>query len=213
MKNSQRLAFYEAAYERIREEILPDAPPSVTLTLGFPSRKRSAGRSTVGECAFDCIEKHGEGFGGENLITLHLLQGDDVIGTLATLVHEMIHASLEPTVKHGHQFQQVCKRVGLCKPWTATEPDGDLTHKLRGILLELESKLGYVPVGHYVPPAPLPKKPSSIRKLACACAKPRKFSLSYKKLEEGAIICGVCDEPFRIIESPSLDAEEKAKAA
>lgn len=200
MKNSKRVAWYEEAYKRIREKIVPEAPPEVTLSIGFPSKKRSGKNMVVGECAFDCIKDHGLGFGGENLITLHLLQGHDIVATMATLVHEMIHAALEPDVKHGKEFRVMADKVGLCKPWTATEPDETLRNALRGIMLEMEEELGYLPVGSYTPPPPLPKKPPTTKKVQCQCAKPRVFSLSKKKLADGGILCAVCKERFRPIE-------------
>lgn len=202
MKNSQRVAWYELAYEKIRRDILPEAPPAVTISVGFPIKKRSGKNMAVGECAFDCFTEHGDGFGAENIITLHPILGDDVIDALATLAHEMIHAALEPDVKHGKGFQKVCKRIGLRKPWTATEPDGDLQNTLRGIALEVEEELGYMPAGFYVPPPPKPKRPSTRRKLECACEKPRKLSVGKTKLEKGPILCGVCREPFRVIDPP-----------
>lgn len=202
MKNSQRVAFYEAAYDRIRAEILTEAPPAVTITVGFPSKKRSGKNMTIGECAYDCIKDHGEGFGGENLITLHPIVGDDIVRALATLLHEMIHAALEPGVGHKKPFQVVCKRVGLLKPWTATEPDADLQNRLRGIALDVEADLGYLPTGVYVPPpAPAPRK-TTIVKVACACEDGVTISLSQKKYERTRLLCGICGSPYHALAGP-----------
>lgn len=196
MKNSERIRWFERAYERIREEILPEAPPSVTLTIGFPLKKKSGKYMTVGECAYDCMVEHGDGFGAEHILTLHPIQGNNLITMLGTLVHEMIHCA-EPTARHGKAFQKLAKRVGLLPPWTATEPDEVLSNKLRGILLELEQELGYVPVGHYVAPPPPPKKPSTSKKLECGCK--HSITLSAKKAEQMKIICGICEEPFVVV--------------
>lgn len=199
MKNSQRVAYYEAAYERIRAQILPEAPPSATISVGFPSKKRSGKAMTIGECAYDCIKDHEDGFGAENLITIHPIVGDDVVRALATLLHEMIHASLEPRVGHKKPFQVVCKRVGLLKPWTATEPDDDLRKKLQGIAYELERDLGYSPKGVYVPPPPRVVKASTVIKVGCACDNGVTLSLSKTKFERVRLLCGLCNSPYEVI--------------
>ena len=196
MKNSLRVAWYEAAYSKIRESIVPEAPPDATICVGFPSKKKSGKNLTVGECAFDCVEDHGGGFGAENILTLHLLQGDDLVASLATLVHEMIHLALDPTVKHGREFQQMARRVGLVKPWTATTADEVLAGKLRGIVVDLEGEMGYRPRGKYVIPPPPPPRPSTTRRMKCECVPPRRLSLGKKIREEGTVLCGVCERPF-----------------
>lgn len=208
MKNSQRVAFYEAAYDRIRNDILTEAPPSATISVGFPSKKRSGQNMTIGECAYDCIKDHGEGFGAENLITIHPILGDDIVRALATLLHEMIHASLEPGVGHKKPFQVICKRVGLLKPWTATEPDGELQKKLRAIALDVEDELGYMPTGVYVPPPVPEKKKSSIVKLVCGCTKGETLSLSRKKYEATRLICGICREPYQALADGERDPND-----
>lgn len=200
MKNSDRVRWYEAAYTALRKQILPEAPPDATIAVGFPSRKKSGKHLVVGQCAFDCIADHGGGFGAENLITVTLIQGDSLVDSLATLLHEMIHASLDPEVKHGREFQQVCQRVGLQKPWTATEPNAELRNNLRAIVVQLEGDLGYIPVGKYIPPPPKPKRKTTRKKMGCSCVPQRTFTASRKLREQGTLICGVCKERFAILD-------------
>lgn len=214
MKHSQRVAWFERAYSLIREEILPEAPADFTLTIGFPTKKRSGQALCVGECFYQVIKEHGEpGFAAENLITLHPILGEDIVNMMAVLVHEMIHHIFDPDDRVGHKkpFQVIAEKVGLCKPWTATTPDATLAQKLRSIALRIETELGYMPVGHFVPPPPPPKKPTAIKKFECGCGKPRVLNLSMKKLEEGPILCGICKQSFRLKElegqrqNPNLD--------
>lgn len=199
MKHSQRVAWFERAYELIREELLPETPATVTLTIGYPSKKRAGQSLCVGECTYEVMQNTGEGFGGENLITLHPILGEDIVNMLAVLAHEMIHHQFDPKDRVGHKkpFQIVAQKIGLCPPWTATEPDGTLQNKLRQIALQIEEELGYMPEGVFVPPPPKEKKPSQIQKLQCGCGRPRVLSISPKKLEEGPILCGVCRQAFQ----------------
>lgn len=160
----------------------------------------------IGQCHFDAMRDAGTQFGSEIIIVIHPIILNDLIETLATLVHEMIHAALDPEVKHGREFQELAKRVGLMKPWTATQPNGELVNKLRGIIVELEEEIGPFPTGYYEPPPPKPKKPSTTKKYICDCDSPRVLTLSPKKVEI-PILCGACHAPFR--ERPEQHEEDK----
>lgn len=206
MVNSQRVAWFEAAYHKIRAALLPEAPEHVTLSWSFPTKKRTGKGVCVGECIFEALKDHGLGFGGENFISLHPMVGEDIVTALATLVHEMIHHSLEPTVKHGKGYQVVAARVGLCKPWPEVVPDGTLQNTLRGIALELEREMGYLPVGVYVPPKPKERKPSAALRLRCTCPTPRTLTLSKVQHEKGAIMCGSCQTRFKPLTDPGAAA-------
>jgi hypothetical protein len=199
VKNSQRVIWYEAAYDKLRRDLLPEAPAVVTLTVGFPIKKRSGQSMTIGECAYGCMHDHGGEFGMENIITIHPVVGDDLVNALAVLAHEMIHHALEPGVGHKKPFQDIAKRIGLCKPWTATLPDGTLQKKLQGIVVELEEELGYLPRGYYVPPPPKEKKPVNKTKIRCQCAVPRELTIAAKFVDAGSILCGNCEKPFRLV--------------
>lgn len=205
MLHSDRVRWFEAAYARIREDLIPEAPVAAAITVGWPTKKRQGKDLCVGECHFDVFSgMTGHIFGAEALITLHPIQGDDVVLQLATLAHEMIHHALPPEAKHKKPFQVVAKRIGLCPPWPSTAPDGDLQHKLRGILLDVERELGFTPTGHFVPKPPPERKPASKKSIRCSCDVPRTISIPAPSLSRGAIVCGVCQSPFRVmVEVPS----------
>lgn len=198
MLHSERIAWLELAYQKIREELIPEAPAHITLVVGYPTKKRQGQDLCVGECTFDVMDKHEAGFGAENIITIHPILGGDVVLMLAALAREMIHHALEPDVRNKKPFQAIAKRIGLCKPWTTVQPDGTLQQSLRGIALEVEKELGYMPVGVYQPPKPkeVEKKPSQSVKLRCRCAVPRTLTLTKKQLELGSIMCGKCKKAF-----------------
>lgn len=195
MENSiKRLEWFIRAYPILRRDILEEAPPSATITIGFPAKKRSGKNMTIGECHYDSMKNAGPTFGEENLIIIHPILLDRPVEALATLLHEMIHAALGPEVKaHGKEFQALAKRCGLQPPWTATTPDDALSKYLLGVANEL----GPLPPGVYVPPPPKPKKPSALKRYTCGCAKPRILTLSPSKLEAGPLLCGICKDPFR----------------
>lgn len=201
MKHSDRVRWLEAAWPRLRAEFVGEAPADVTLTMGFPSRKRSGKGMCIGECAYDCIRSHGGGFGAEHFVTIHPILAKDPVEVLACLLHEMIHVALadDPTIGHGKQFQVIAKRCGLVKPWTATTPDDECAKKLQGIGVDVSKELGFALQGYYELPKPRPRKPSTSRKLRCACETPRTLTLTASQLDMGSILCGNCHEPFRII--------------
>lgn len=205
MDNSKRVAWLEAAYIKLRERLLEEAPPVAQITVGFPTKKRSGKNMVIGQCHFDAMKDAGPYFGAEIIIIIHPFILKDLIETLATLLHEMIHAALPPEVRHGKEFQRLAKRVGLVKPWTATQPDAELVKILREIIVELEEEIGPFPSGYYEPPPPKPKKPSSTKKYICECEEPRVLTLSPKKMEI-PILCGACDAPFQ--EMPEQSKED-----
>ena len=192
--NIKRVEWFAKGYVILRRDLLEEAPPSATIVVGFPVKKRSGNTMTIGECHHGCMKGAGPEFGEENLIVIHPILLDRPIDALATLLHEMIHAALGPDVKaHGKEFQALAKRCGLQPPWTATTPDATLSEYLLGVANEL----GSLPPGVYTPPPPKPRKPSSLKKYHCGCAKPRVLTLSPSKLQAGPLICGVCKQSFR----------------
>jgi predicted SprT family Zn-dependent metalloprotease len=193
--------WFEEAYERIRAELVPEAPAFVTLTLA-PLSAKVKGEPAVELCAFDRIVDAGDGFGDANLISLNLYHGYDTILQLAGLAHSMIHHALPPEERHGKKFQAIAQRIGLEAPWPATAPNATLTHQLRGIYRDLEDALGYAPVGRWIPTPPKEKKPSAAIRLRCQCSTPRTLTLSKTALEKGAVLCGKCREAFREMTAP-----------
>jgi hypothetical protein len=210
MLHSARIRWLEIAYGLIRRDLLPEAPGSVTITLGLPSRKGSPANPVLGECHFEVVQQHGEEFGGENLVVVHFATFDDPVRALAALTYAMIRHALDPDEKHGSGFRAVAQRVGLEKPWQSANPSDDLVQTLRGIALEADRELGREPAGFFQPP-PKPARDAKAkepkRRFRCQCESPRILSIPKTLVERGDIICSLCSQAFRMMELEEAGAQ------
>lgn len=119
--------------------------PELRVSCGFPSRgglatkKKVIGECWDGLCAAD---------GRPQLFISPMLNENScdiqpatpfasAQGVLATLVHEMVHASIGTKAKHGPKFKKAMKQVGLEGKPTATTADKAMCDYLGGILLQL----------------------------------------------------------------------------
>ena len=106
-----------------------DVPSDLRVSCGWPSTGalRSSKRR-VGECWSESAsaDQHHEIFISPVL--------SNPLDVLATLVHELIHASVG--CKHGHKapFSRAAKALGLVKPWTATSPGAELAERLNALI-------------------------------------------------------------------------------
>lgn len=142
--NSDRVFWLERAYALLRTKYLPEAPKSATVTFGFTYQragKKNQGKA-IGQYWNGLVET--ETREERNCIILHPYNFDDPIKVLATLLHEMIHAAV-PDDGHRAPFSKLAKRVGLCKPWTATSAGPKLTEEFKNEILPV---LGPIPSGH-----------------------------------------------------------------
>lgn len=188
--NPNRETWLREAYALIRSELLPEAPETVAVTWGFPSKGATARRKrTIGQC-FGGPSVKGKVEGGRVILVSPVI--DDALVVLDTLLHEMIHAALPHGVGHRAPFSRICKRVGLVKPWTQTTPSKELKEKLEGYL----SKLGPWPGGHLIV---IPKEKGRQLKAECNCG--RILRVAGKTFEAGPIICGLCHKNFEMEES------------
>lgn len=188
-KAPNREAWLRVAYEVLRRELLPEAPKSVAVTWGFPSRNATSRRKrTIGQC-FGGNAVRGEIEGGRAILVSPVIQGP--LEIMATLLHEMIHAALPVDVGHRAPFSRLCKRVGLVKPWTATTPSPELKAKLESYIKKLEPW----PMGHL---HIVPREKGRQMKAECKCG--RILRCARKTFEAGAILCGICETEFRMEE-------------
>jgi hypothetical protein len=186
-KEPNREAWLREAYALIRKELLPEAPETVAVTWGFPSKNATSRRKrTVGQC-FGGNSVRGKIEGGRAILVSPVIEKP--LEVLDTLLHEMIHAALPPDVGHRAPFSQLCKRVGLVKPWTATTPSKELKEKLEGYL----KKLDPWPVGHLFV---VPKEKGRQMKAECECG--RILRCARKTFEAGPILCGMCEGEFEM---------------
>jgi len=103
-------------------------PADLRISCGWPSTGAlRAKRPRIGECWADTAsaDRHHELFISPAIA--------DPTEVLATLIHELLHAS----VAHGHKapFSRAAKALGLVKPWTATTAGAELTQRLH-VLIE-----------------------------------------------------------------------------
>lgn len=158
--NSKRVKWVERAYFILREEFIQEAPKDITITAGFPRRKKA-----IGECCFKYISNT-KNHKKQHLITIHFQQFRDPIEVLHVLLHEMIHAS---GIKgHRKDFSQIARRVGLIKPWVSTTPSEYLKELLFDIV---NQKLGPLPDGWGQAEAIEMPQPQTtrLRKWKCGC--------------------------------------------
>jgi SprT-like family len=87
-------------------------PDKVRTTIGWPKRAASCGR--IGECWPPELssDRHAETF-----ISLELTDAAEIIATLA---HELVHATMESGVGHGPPFKRCALAIGLRGPMRAT---------------------------------------------------------------------------------------------
>lgn len=146
-----REEWLNAAYAKLRETLLPEAPEDILVSVGWPGG-RGKKDSVIGQ--------HWPTAEGKRN---HIFISPKVDDPLHILLHEMIHASCEPGTQHGGEFIVLCKRVGLVKPWTATTPGEELADTLRS----LTEELGDYP-HEVLEPLPAIKKQST-RQLKAVC--------------------------------------------
>ena len=110
-----------------------DLPKSMQVSVGFPFRSSKAiGQCFGNQCSAD----------GTNQMFICPTQHEPV-SVLATLAHEMIHASDNCESGHRGHFRKVAKEIGLAGKMTATyAEEGSELHET---LLKIASRLGDYP--------------------------------------------------------------------
>lgn len=105
-------------------------PKTVRVSVGWPSRNGTALRSRrIGECWYTSADGKPQVFISPTL--------DHPLLVAATLVHELVHATLGSGAGHGPAFRKVAVRVGLAGPMRTTHASAELERLLVKHLITL----------------------------------------------------------------------------
>ena len=132
--------------------------PEVRVSVGFPSRGALSARSrTIGQCWYGTHT-------GDKVPQIFISPViDDDAKVLATLTHELLHATLPSGSGHGPKFAKAMKPIGLEGKPTATEAGKNLLENLE----KVSAKVGDFPHAR-IDPKTLGKKQST-RLLKAEC--------------------------------------------
>jgi len=115
------------------------SPDFLKLGLNLPEKIRYAIAFTStgkrGHMAGECW--HPESSDDQHFEIIIRADMSDPVGVLGVLVHELIHAVLPPTVKHGKEFRDIAHRIGLDGPMRQTRPTPLLLARLQAIATSL----------------------------------------------------------------------------
>jgi hypothetical protein len=160
-------------------------------------------KRTIGQCWDGSTTKDGK----PQIFISPLL--DDVAtdpqGVLATLVHELVHATIGCEAAHGPRFAKAARKLGLDGKPTSTHAGDDLLVRLK----QIADELGAFPHTKLVPGMKLRKKQTTrMKKAVCDCG--YTVRLTKKWMDEvGLPICpgGMSETPHgqMKIELPTED--------
>jgi hypothetical protein len=177
LHSAERIRWLEKAYTCLRQDLINDTPKEVTIVAGFTSKGRGTLKANrvAASCCPDFIEKKNGKTEALIIIAFCNFKENEnqawtaPVQVLHTLLHEMIHAS--GIHNHRAPFSQKAASIGLCKPWTATEPSLVLQKQLQ----TLAEAIGPIPDGHgELLPRQERKQTTRMRKYTCQCTpKPR----------------------------------------
>ena len=189
IRNSDRIAWLEKAYQVLRREFLPEAPERITIAFGFPSTgARKSKNRRLGEYADRFMQGYPDYPVNSGLISLHPTIFNDPSRVLDVLLHEMIHAAT-PGEGHRGMFRAMAKRVGLAGRMTATVAGPELKQRLEKLLTD---HLTPMPPG-YGDLAPERKKQATrMRKYVC----PECGQIIRAATDDLYAFCGHCVEQF-----------------
>lgn len=129
------------------------------VSVGFPKGRHGRGKA-AGQCWSPKLARDGKA----HIFVSPERDGSEAVAVLATVLHELIHATAG--CEHGHKapFVKMAKAVGFCRPYTSPAPDTTLVERLNA----LAASLGPFPHGALVPIA-RPRPGSRLRLWECAC--------------------------------------------
>lgn len=169
--------------------------PELHVSCGFPSRNATGTKKrSIGECWDGLVSADGK---PQLFISPFLVETDvDKLvveapmaleqGVLATLVHEMVHATIGTEAKHGPKFRKAMDKLGLAGKPTATIAGPDLQARLAGVI----QHLGNYP--HAALTLKRERKVQTTRMRRCECsACGFLVRLTQKWADVGAPICPV----------------------
>ena len=158
--------------------------PEVRVSCGLPSRgafsrkKRTIGECWGGMCAADKIP--------QLFISPVLQDAETDQGVLATLVHELEHATIGVEAKHGPKFKRSMLLLGLAGKPTATVAGPELLEFIK----KVSAHCGIYPHSGLFKVENLKKQ--STRLIKCECEKDAcgyNVRVTRKWLEVGAPVC------------------------
>lgn len=158
------------------------AAPRFCISVGFPKGRHGRGKA-VGQCWSPKLAKDGLA----HIFISPERDGEETNAILATVLHELIHASVGTEAGHRGAFAKTAKAVGMLKPFTSSVPDESLIARLNAASV----RLGPYPHGALVPLMTEKKPGSRLRLWECGCGiKARVAS------DDFDAVCNVCGSMF-----------------
>lgn len=158
--------------------------PPIAISVGFPKGARGGGGArAIGQCFCPTIADDEKAH-----IFVSPEIGDPIV-VLATVLHELVHASVGVKWLHKRPFREAASKLGLEGKPTATYPGEALRVKLG----EISEALGPYPHG---PLRPITKerKGSPLRLWECGC-KPKAVKARVAS-DDFEALCMKCKMPF-----------------
>ncbi len=167
-------------------------------SCGFPSRGGEGG--VIGQCFSPKVSRDGR----VQIFVSPVISGS--IEVLGVLLHELIHAAVGVEHKHGKEFSQAAKKVGLVRPWRSTtvgetlRPELDRIMTLLGHYPHAAIQLGAIQLETSDVPietSDVPKKSvgSRLRLYECSCHPPVKVRVASDHFQAQ---CLRCNKLFRL---------------
>jgi len=164
-------------------KLLGPAVPPLYVSVGFPKGSRGKHKA-IGQCwaGEQSADKRPHIFVSPELA--------DPVQVAAVLLHEQVHAAVGCKVGHKGAFVATAKAAGLCKPWTATTPNPELSAKLERITASCG------PYPHAMLSVSDRVKPGSrLRLWQCEC--PVKVRVASNSFEATCNLCGTAFKQCR----------------
>ena len=166
-------------------------PVPVRVSCGWPlTGGAGQNKITIGECfpPTMCADGVAQVFISPRLA--------DPVQVLATLLHELIHASFgvrAHLIGHKKEFSQAAKKLGLAGPPTATHAGEALVPVLQAYV----ARVGPYPHAAIVPRMKAKAPGSRLRLYECSCDPPVKVRVASNDFDA---TCNRCDEAFTLVE-------------
>jgi hypothetical protein len=134
-----------------------EVPANVRVSIGWPKGSHGKGRA-IGQCwGYEgSSDKHNEIF-----ISPEIADVSEYV--IATLAHELVHATVGIKAGHKAPFKRVALAIGLEGAMTATAAGEELTQWSLGVI----ARIGKIPAGSL---SPAQRKKQSTRLLKAECA-------------------------------------------